>query len=486
MGFFADAFWLHSALAGLFQVLAIVCLRGGRPYLGWTFQFGAGHGAFLAAMTAERFPLLLVAGLLYAPLVVIPGIRFARRNRLLWGIAACLVGLALVLRFAVVWGDPQIRGRPVVRDRWMSSSPLRVIGDGLILKPQWRRGRVCDWGADLRFEWTVPGGAGSVDVHVENAGLAEDWTVEEGAVDLLGGDRSRLRLRLAFPPEGGSCRLRHRPVDGPVSLLVIGGFGGDLAALEELLDEVRGAPPDGVVLLGDMIIPGDYAGLLAVRDLVDGLGSRMVYVPGPAERGGPSGAGFDVLFRGRALSDRMAALAGVAVILLDTSSGEIGLDGLTGIDFRRLLGGKSGASGVFTNRALAAPAGREGALLSDDASRQALLNKLAQWKTGWVVSTVPGERFDFLHDGVRYLGVGVRPDAVDAAIVTLHSDVVTDVNWMTVPLSSATGGGEWRRLCAFAEEHLVEGERLGLGCAALLGGVLCLAGGRRRRRELKT
>lgn len=486
MGFSADAFWLHTALAGLFQVLAIVALFRGRPYLGWTLQFGAGHSAFLAALAAERLPLLLLAGLLSVPVVLIPGRRLTGRPRALWSLAACLVGLAVVARFAAVWADPETRGRPMVRDRWTSSSPLRLMGDSLVLKPQWRRGRVCDWGTELRFEWTVPGGSDPFDVHIENAGRAEDWSVEEGTVEVRGGDRSRLRLRLAFPPGGGTCRLRHRPATGPVSLLVVGGLQGDLDALERLLDDVRHDLPDGVVLLGDMIAPGDYAGLLAVRDLVDGLGSRMLYVPGPAERADDNRSGFDVLFRGRALRDRMAVLAGVAAILIDTSSGEVGLDRLVGIGFRRLLGPGVGASGVFTSRALATPAGREAGLMADEPSRKGLLKKLVEWKTGWVASTAPGERFDFSHDGVRHLGIGVRDDAVDAALVTLHAGAVTDVSWLSVTRSPVGDGVTWRRLCAFAEEHPVEGERLAIGCAVLLGGVLSLAGRRRRQEETKT
>ena len=55
MGFSTDAFWFHTALAGLFQALAIVALRRGRPNLGWTLQFGAGHGAFLAAPCVCRW-----------------------------------------------------------------------------------------------------------------------------------------------------------------------------------------------------------------------------------------------------------------------------------------------------------------------------------------------------------------------------------------------------------------------------------------------
>ena len=486
MGFSTDAFWFHTALAGLFQALAIVALRRGRPYLGWTLQFGAGHGAFLAALAAGRFPLLLLAGAVCVPLVLIPMRRLAGRPRVLWSLAACVVGLAVFGRFAEAWTAPAPCGRPGVGHRWMSSSPLRLMGDSLVLKPQRRRGRVCDWGTDLRFEWTVPSGSDPFDVHIENAGRAEDWSVEEGAVEIYGGPRSRLRLRLAFPPDGGTCRLRPRPAKGPVSLLVVGGLQGDLDALERLLDDVRDVLPDGVVLLGDMIAPADYAGLLAVRDLVDGLGTRMLYVPGPAERADHGRSGFDVLFGGRGLRDRMAVIAGVTTILIDTSSGEVGLDGLGGIAFRQLLSHRTGAPGVFSNRALAAPGGREAVLLGDGPSRQKLLAKLTEWKAGWVASTAPGERFDFSRDGVRHLGIGVRGDAVDAALVTLDVGAVTDVKWLTVTRSPTGGGGTWRRLCAFAEEHPVEGQRLAMGCAALLGGILSFAGRRRRNQEMET
>lgn len=484
MGISADAFWLHAVLAGLFQALALASLRRRRPYLAWTFQFGAGHGALLAALAAERFPLLVLAAALYVPLVVIPGHRLVGRPRAVWAIAAGLAGAILVGRFVVIWHDAGSPGRPMVGDRWSSSSPLRLMGDSVVLKPEWRRGRISDWGADLRFEWTVPGGARPFDVHLENAGPADAWKVEEGDVEILGGARSRMRLRLAFPPRGGTCRVRHLAPAGPLSILIVGGLRGDLTALEELLDEMRAEPPDGVVLLGDMIAEGDYAGLLAVRDIVDGLGSRMLYTPGPAECKDRA-SGFDVLFRGRTLRDRVADLAGVAAILLDTSSGTAAVDGLPSIGFQRLLGQGAGGSAVFTNGALAAPAGREDALVSDATARAEVLRRLSEWKTSWVASTTPGERFDFSHNGVRHLAIGVRDDAVDAALVTVDGDAVTQVRWHTVGLSSK-GGARWRRLCAFAEEHPGHGECLALGCAALLGALLTMSRRRHGTRETTT
>lgn len=475
MGISIESFWLHGVCALLFQVAAVLGFRAGRPYVGWTLQFGAAHGALLAGIRSERFVVLLAAAVLYAPLVSIPARSIGRGARLGVAIGAILAAVSIVPWFIATVDDPATRGRRIVQDRWTSSSPLRQMGQSVVLKPHWRRGRVQDWGSEIRFDWNVPGGAEGVDVVLENAGAADAWRVEEGAAELTGGDRSRLRARLTFPARGGTVRLRRREESGPTRLLVVGGLRGDLAAADRLLEHVRDESLDGIVLLGDMVAPGDYRGLLAMRDRFDAVGTRVAYVPGPAER--QDETGWAPLFEGAGGADRLAQIKGVVAVLLDTTSGAVIDEGLTAVSTRRLLGGGGhGLPIAFSERGVAAPAARRGALMPD-AGRLVLRDKLREWGVGIAVASVDGDRFDHEHAGLRQLGLGIRDDAVDAVLLTVEDGRLAELRWLTVPRDRRGGFLDWfARLRAGAEEHVELAEVLTYGLAAGLGGLLTLLG----------
>ena len=184
------------------------------------------------------------------------------------------------------------------------------------------------------------------------------------------------------------------------------------------------------------------------------------------------------MFEGGLAANRRAGLGGVMAILLDTTGGSVGVEGLGAISLRRLLGGAmAGVPIVFSHHALAAPAGREASLMADAGSRATLRDRVAEWGAGFAVSTAEGERFDIERDGVRYLATGITDDRVDAVILTIEGGAVTDVRWLTVPRDGEDGArGFWLRWRGFAEEHIALAEWLTYGLGAGWGALLIALG----------
>jgi hypothetical protein len=346
------------------------------------------------------------------------------------------------------------------------------------------RARLLDWGAPVRIEWPAMGGGGRLDVVLENAGPAEDYEVLEGDVELWGGDRSRLGMRCRFGPDGGICRVGLAAVKSTgCRVLVLGGLAGDWDALDTLLGPFSRDPPDVIALLGDMVEPGDYLDLLYVRDRVDQLGSRVLYVPGANEAAEDWKSGWPAFFQGGAQVHRLSASNHLNAILLDANVKVIERAALSGVMFGALMGRRPAPTAAFINRAPWTPPGREADALPDEASRDMLAEQFRTFGVSLVASHSTGPAWRAERDGVLQLATGGTADEVQGWLVTYSEGRVEDVVLRTAARGKRRGPWwiRWDTARAVCEEHQDIGLRLALSLVGGATGLLLVFTPRQRR-----
>lgn len=503
MGVFHEIALLLAVTAAVAQAAALGCALRGRRYLFAVCQFAAGYLLMESACIA-RWPLLTLAGAaLLLPLLFLSGARGAPGLPLL---AVLLVASAGLL--ALSWPDlrsPRLAPVAAAGDVWKVGFPLRFSSGTLVChtessvpssfleriwdrpwpgcssrEPELLRARLVDWFLETRLSWMGAGKTRQIDVLLGNAGPATDYAVEEGRVEIRAAGGSRMLASCAFPPAGGSCRLRHGPETGPGGVGVIGPTGGDLELLERMVGALRPHRPGVVICLGEQVTAGDYAALLAVRDAIDGLGSRVVFIPGPAESGGWLGEA-----RGALLgpTGRVYNGGGVSTIALDAADGDFSEDRYPLTDpFAVAPSGMVPKILAAFHPILPREAGEEVAGLGS-AARAELLGRATAAGAGLAVGATAGAGYIGEAPFGRQLALAHGPAGGEVALVRTTATGFGPIEVIPVPRRSGLRAAlhhETARIAAAAAEHPGLGRRLALAVVGLVGALIGL--GLRARR----
>jgi len=236
-----------------------------------------------------------------------------------------------------------------------------------------------------------------------------------------------------------------------------------------------------------MVRRGDHPGLLAVRDLVDALGTRVQSVPGDGERGPFGVRTHDALFGS---SQALRQSAGLALLLLDSSAGLRADPVSQGLGFRARLGTRLGTGFLCLHDPLLSRAGEEGQARPTGPVAEEILERLREWEFPFTASSTEGASYRIARNGGAHFVVGGPDDRLEAYLLRVEEGRVSRARVLKQTRSGAIEKnvlGRWLRWRSLTKEHWETGARILYGAALLVAALLVLLArvipGRRRNED---
>jgi hypothetical protein len=235
-----------------------------------------------------------------------------------------------------------------------------------------------------------------------------------------------------------------------------------------MVEELRPHRPGLVVCLGGQVASGDYAALLALRDAVDELGSRVVFIPGPAESGGWLGGARKALL---GPTGRVYNGGGVSVIAVDVADGNFFEDRFPTADpFAMAPAGLGPKILAAFHPVLPSPDGEREGLRGE--AREELLRYGEAAGVGLAIGATEGEGYVRTAPFGRQLALRYGPAGGEVALVRLTPRGFGTIEVAAVRRSSGLGAAvrhHAARVRAASAEHPGLGRRLALAVVGLVG-----------------